>query len=109
MTNKSQTAREKQSAKECFCNTHNVEDLVDYFTKCDFDSAFELKVSNAFPELYVQAVRATKTFLKKERHDFLLNEVVLPEALSAHQRMWKTLYGIVHDFQDKLTESLNSI
>lgn len=106
MTNKTRNQRKEQSLEDEFWRTLDVKELNCYFFNCHrhghYDIAFELEVVKRQPELYVQAVRATKSFLKEERYWFFKKEVVLPENLSVHKRVWDVFYQIEHDFQMKI-------
>lgn len=83
----------KDNFQALFSSPIAVELLHIYYSKATiFSKVFELKLSETFPELFVEIIRLNQVFFKKERLDFLLDEIQLPESLELHQDVWELFY-----------------
>ena len=67
--------------------------LHDYYSKTNiFSKEFEHKMSQRYPEIYVQAIKTNQVFFKENRIDFIVEEILLPEKLEVHQKCWRLFY-----------------
>ncbi len=84
--------------------------LHNYFTKSRvFNAPFEKNLALTYPKIFVEAVRKNQVFFKKERIDFLLEEIELPETLKIHQDVWGHFNKIELELWNKIERIFNSI
>lgn len=74
-------------------STYSLELLLTYF-KHDkaFNKPLEKYIADVFPLLYVEAIKKSQILFNSNRIDFLCDEIILPDALKIHQRVWRTFY-----------------
>lgn len=67
--------------------------LYNYFSRTKlFSKRFEKKLALEYPEVFIQAIRKNRVFLREHSIKFLLDDIVLPEDLLVHQDVWDYFY-----------------
>ncbi|WP_420572976.1 tetratricopeptide repeat protein [Kordia sp.] len=101
---------QEENFQKLFSSNIAVELLYNYYSNSTiFIKAFEIKLSEQFPELFVHVIRVNQVFFKKERLDFLLEEIQLPENLELHQDVWELFYQKEIELWQEIESSIEAI
>ena len=84
--------------------------LYNYFSRTElFSKKIEKKIVLEYPEIFINAVRKNKVFLREHRIKFLLDEIVLPEHLIVHKDVWEYFYSQEMELWEAIQKHLKII
>lgn len=84
--------------------------LYNYFSKTRlFNKPLEQKLALKHPNVFVEAIKKNRVFLRDNNIDFLLYEIALPSHLQIHQKVWAFYYKLEQDNWNSIQQHMQAI